>query len=95
MAISCAQMIACRIYASQWRRVSIQCNNSNLELIRLVWTSYRGHSCWTANISAIVNLHVHINNVLTTTSLFPDQFLKNVVRLKRYQFSVGEITVCI
>ena len=51
-------------------------DNSKFELVRLVWTSYRWHSCWTADIGTIVNLHVDINNVLATTSFFSNQFLE-------------------
>ena len=50
-------------------------SNWKFQSIRLIWTSYRGHSCWTAHIGAVVYLHVDINNVLTTASLFSNQLL--------------------
>ena len=76
-----AQMIACMLPNGVGQAIDI--DNSKFELVRLVWTSYRGHSCWTANVGAIVNLHVDINNVLATTSLFSNEFLKLILRLER------------
>ena len=70
-------------------------DNSKFELVRLVWTSYRWHSCWTADIGTIVNLHVDINNVLATTSLFSNQFLKIDCKARKISSRKNGVTVSV